>query len=66
MKRFIGIDYSLTCPSVTILEKDGLFQNGNSYFLTNTKKYANKFKNVAGILHKEYKNNIERYENIAL
>lgn len=59
--RYVGIDFSLTCPSVAILEND----KWNAYFLTNIKKYALPFENVVGTLHSPYKNNIERYENIA-
>lgn len=64
--RYLGIDYGLVNPAITVLNEDGIFENGNSYFLTNTKKYASSFKNMIGTLHLPYNNNIQRYENIAL
>ena len=63
--KYIGIDYSLTHPCLTILN-DSSFSQGESFFLTDTKKYTNKFGNITGELHKQYVNNIQRYENIAL
>lgn len=68
--RYIGIDYSLTSPAITILNDTvindaSLFESGRSFYLTETKKYEGKFRNITGSFHKPYTNNIHRYENIA-
>ncbi len=62
----IGIDYSLSCPSITVLSPDGNFANSKHYFLTGTKKYNGIFnKHITGDLHRPYINSMERYHNIA-
>jgi hypothetical protein len=61
----VGIDYSITSPALTKLSDDLTFQSSRHYYLTNTNKVARPFGNIIGSLHKPYKSDIERYENIA-
>lgn len=66
MTKFVGIDYSIGGPSMTILSDDNSFEKSKIYFLTSIKKYADNWGNITGQLHNEsYKNNIERYSNNA-
>lgn len=65
MNRHIGIDYSLSNPSLTILGNDDTFENSQTYYLTDKKKYVGKFGNIEGVLHKPFTSFMERYENIA-
>lgn len=64
-RRVIGIDYSMSCPAITILENDYSFDNSRIQFLTNVKKYQKKCGNISGLSHREYSNNIERFHNIS-
>jgi hypothetical protein len=62
----IGIDYSLTCPAVSVINpEDQSFQESSHFFLTDTKKYAGRWNNVIGLMHKHYTSEIQRYEQIA-
>ena len=73
----IGIDYSLSCPGLCIntSEEEFRYEDCRFYYLTNTKKYEGTFKeNIAfgtsavryiGAPHKPYKDEPERYSNIA-
>ncbi len=63
--RYIGLDYSMSNPSLTILGEDDKFENTKTFFLSSVKKYNYTFGNVTGLLHPDYANSIERYENIA-
>lgn len=63
--KYIGIDYSLSCPAVTILGIDDNFENAKSYFLTDKKKFIGQFGNVYSDIHGPYTSFMERYENIA-
>lgn len=62
----IGIDYSLNCPAVCVLNSNGKFQDSYHYYLTNTKKYVGNIgNNIFGSLHSNYLNHPHRYENLA-
>ena len=73
----IGIDYSLSCPGICIntSEEEFRYEDCKFYYLTNTKKYEGTWKeNIAfgtsaveyiGAPHKPYKDEPERYSNIA-
>ena len=73
----IGIDYSLSCPGLCIntSKEEFRYEDCRFYYLTNTKKYEGTFKeNIAfgtsavryiGAPHKPYKDEPERYSNIA-
>ncbi len=63
--RFIGIDYSLSCPAVSVIADDKTFHNSQHYYLTNTKKYVGIFNNIKGYLHKPYLTEMQRYLGIA-
>lgn len=62
---FAGIDYSITCPAITIGNtKD--FTKCKTFFYTSTKKFASKFgNNIYGILELPYETQIERIDNIS-
>lgn len=50
--RFVGIDYSLTCPCVCIYNPNKgqiAFENCNFYYLTSNKKYVIREGNINGI-----------------
>lgn len=63
--RIIGIDYSLNCPAVSVIADDTTFEKSHHYYLTNTKKYAGKFDNITGRMHKPYLTEMQRYLGIA-
>jgi Holliday junction resolvasome RuvABC endonuclease subunit len=64
MKTIVGIDYSLTCPCISISQEPS-YEKSKFYYLTDNKKHADKFGNAEGFFHKEYKTEQERYDNIA-
>ena len=60
--KSIGIDYSLSCPSMCIETENA----EDFHYLTDKKKYEGTFRpNITGTLHKGYLSPQERYENIA-
>ena len=73
----IGIDYSLSCPGLCIntSEEEFRYEDCKFYYLTNTKKYEGTFKEkiafgtsaveYIGTPHRSYKDEPERYSNIA-
>jgi Holliday junction resolvasome RuvABC endonuclease subunit len=61
--QIVGLDYSMSCPAMTIF--GDTFETSKCYFLTTVKKLHGSFDNVIGIPHKDYKNSMERYGNIA-
>lgn len=62
---FAGIDYSLTCPAITVgSSKD--FTKTKCFFYTTVKKHEGKFgKNVYGMLALPYESQMERFENLS-
>jgi Holliday junction resolvasome RuvABC endonuclease subunit len=63
--RFIGIDYSLTSPSICIYDgKDFNFSNCKFYYLTDNKKREVAVANITGTLHQDYTTDQQRYYNI--
>ena len=65
MAIFVGIDYSLSCPAVAVsINKD--FRDSKIYYLSDRKAVTGLvYPNIIGVLHDEYLNDQERYENIA-
>jgi Holliday junction resolvasome RuvABC endonuclease subunit len=62
----IGIDYSLTSPSICLHPGDEWdYNNCKFFFLTDSKKYEFVSPNIQGELHKEWKTPEERYHNIS-
>jgi hypothetical protein len=63
--NIIGIDYSLSCPCMCVMEKPDI-KNVRFYYLTTVKKDTGVFGGkITGELHKEYFSEQERYDNIA-
>ena len=68
--RIVGIDYSLSCPCVSIYNPNKgpiTFSTCDFYYLTGNKKYVLKQKNLTGIeLQDDFKSEQERYFQIAM
>jgi Holliday junction resolvasome RuvABC endonuclease subunit len=62
---YAGIDYSLTCPAITIgNSKD--FKKCKTFFYSDQKTMNKKFgDNIYGMMHVSYSNEMERIENIS-
>lgn len=58
----VGIDYSVTCPSICLLGPT--FQETKFHFLIDKKKLNATFDNVTGWFHSDYKTTEERFANI--
>lgn len=59
-----GVDFSLTCPAVTIGEQED-FATCEVFYYTKVKKYVGTFnKNVHGSLHIEHEHPMERIEHL--
>ena len=71
MTKIIGIDYSLTCPAVCVVDErplvDDPLQNCKFYYLTTVKKYEGVFLDgkVIGDRIEDYTNQQERHDNIS-
>jgi hypothetical protein len=64
----IGIDYSITCPCLCLFDerKSFKFDNCFFYYLTNTKKYADKIApNITGESFQEYVQDVDRFDTIS-
>jgi hypothetical protein len=64
----IGIDYSITCPCLCLFDerKEFKFNNCFFYYLTNTKKYADKISpNITGESFQEYIQDVDRFDTIS-
>lgn len=64
--RVVGIDYSLTSPSICVygLSDEFKLDNCTFYYLTSNKKLDIDTDNIFGDLHTDYKCNEERHYNI--
>ena len=69
--RFLGIDYSMSCPAVTVIDEEG---NSKSYFLTGVRKHEGVGARTGthgrthaweGVPHSSYNCQEQRYDNIA-
>jgi hypothetical protein len=61
-----GIDYSMSCPCITLGSTDDFsFQNCESHYLTDKPKYEGRFDNITGYLFERPANQIERFLRIA-
>lgn len=57
-----GIDYSMSCPAVTVFTKDGF----KSFYISSKKKYEGQFgKHFTGFLMPDYNCNAERFDIIS-
>lgn len=64
----IGVDYSITCPCLCLYDerKPFKFDNCFFYYLTNTKKYADKIlPNITGESFQEYVEDVDRFDTIS-
>jgi hypothetical protein len=64
----IGIDYSITCPCLCLFDERKAFKFDNCffYYLTNTKKYADKIApNITGESFQEYIQDVDRFDTIS-
>jgi hypothetical protein len=64
----IGIDYSITCPCLCLFDERRSFKFDNCffYYLTNTKKYADKIApNITGESFQEYVQDVDRFDTIS-
>lgn len=62
---YAGIDYSLTCPAITV-SKSKNFKDCKTFYYTDKKKVVGKFKNeIYGIQHVPYESQMERIDNIS-
>ncbi len=64
----IGIDYSITCPCLCLFDERKTFKFDNCffYYLTNTKKYADKIApNITGESFQEYVQDVDRFDTIS-
>jgi hypothetical protein len=64
----IGIDYSITCPCLCLFDERKAFKFNNCffYYLTNTKKYADKIApNITGESFQEYVQDVDRFDTIS-
>lgn len=61
-----GLDYSMTSPAICIhdTEKEFQFDSSLVYFMTQTKKYEVKFRNVEGVFF-DYTSEAQRYDTIS-
>ena len=64
----IGVDYSITCPCLCLYDerKPFKFDNCFFYYLSNTKKYADKIlPNITGESFQEYVADTDRFDSIS-
>lgn len=64
----IGVDYSITCPCLCLYDERKTFKFDNCffYYLTNTKKYADKIlPNITGESFQEYVADTDRFDSIS-
>jgi hypothetical protein len=64
----VGVDYSITCPCLCLFDerKEFKFNNCFFYYLTNTKKFADKIlPNITGESFQEYVADVDRFDSIS-
>jgi Holliday junction resolvasome RuvABC endonuclease subunit len=62
----VGIDFSLNSPAICVSNGSFKFKDCKFFYLTNKKKHiGSMMKNILGIEHTEYKNPIQRFENLS-
>jgi len=64
----VGVDYSITCPCLCLFDerRDFNFQNCFFYYLTNTKKFADKIlPNITGESFQDYVADVDRFDSIS-
>jgi hypothetical protein len=61
-----GVDYSMSCPCITVGDSHQLdFNKCSVHYLTDTKRYEGKFKNINGYLFERPTNQMERFIRIS-
>ena len=64
----VGVDYSITCPCLCLFDERREFNFNNCffYYLTNTKKFADKIlPNITGESFQEYLQDVDRFDSIS-
>ena len=64
----IGVDYSITCPCLCLYDerREFTFENCFFYYLTNTKKFADKIMpNITGESFHDYHQDVDRFDSIS-
>jgi Holliday junction resolvasome RuvABC endonuclease subunit len=62
----VGIDYSITCPAICLLDSSGEFQKSRFLILSNRKRdELPTLKNIQAELHKTYDTEQARYDHIS-
>lgn len=64
----VGVDYSITCPCLCLYDerKEFNFNNCFFYYLTNTKKFADKIlPNITGESFQDYVADVDRFDSIS-
>ena len=64
----VGIDYSITCPCLCLYDERHPFKFDNCffYYLTNTKKFADKIlPNITGESFQDYVADVDRFDTIS-
>ena len=64
----VGVDYSITCPCLCLFDerKEFKFSNCFFYYLTNTKKFADKIlPNINGENFQDYVADVDRFDSIS-
>ena len=64
----VGVDYSITCPCLCLFDerKEFNFNNCFFYYLTNTKKFADKIlPNITGESFQDYVADVDRFDSIS-
>lgn len=64
--KYAGIDYSMTCPCITIFEgKSFEFDTTKIHYLTSEARYECNIKNITGTLFIKPENQMERFDKIS-
>ena len=64
----VGVDYSITCPCLCLFDERREFNFNNCffYYLTNTKKFADKIlPNITGESFQDYVADVDRFDSIS-
>jgi len=68
--KIAGIDYSMTCPAITIaeleLDEEISFDKCSFHYYTDKKKFDLELQNIHGKLQENWNTQIQRFDNISL
>lgn len=67
MSKVAGIDYSMTCPAITVMDltKSKKFDDCVVHYLNESKRFAGVRNNIHGTQYSKPTNNIQRFEQIS-